>query len=96
AQRFPVEKQSYMRVGGKLAPLAAFEIGVENESSTRNTIGIWAMPFQQHHPNRRKAFGICGGKGHRIAVIDFAGARFGIPSVEKGVGISTFHLPAIG
>src|SRR3954451_17713243 len=75
-QRLPVKAKRHLGVGLELFPLAALQIGKEDESGVIEAL-------QQHHPHRRHAVGPDRGEGHGVGIIRLAPLRLGEPSAEK-------------
>ena len=93
-QAFPVKQQRRLHIRPNFAALAAVSIGVEHEA-------IGAVPFQQHHADRGRAFRRGGGQRHCICVVRLRRQRFSQPGIENGerVGLRdraefVVHAPA--
>ena len=76
AQRFPMEQQRDLRIGGQFTALAAMAVGVKHEA-------IGTVAFKQHHAHRRRAIRRCRGQSHGVAVIQLALPCFAIPRFEQ-------------
>ena len=65
-----------LRVGEKLAPLGALEIGEEDESP-----GV--VVLEENHADIGQAVAVDGRQRHGIGIVQFGGFRLGKPLREK-------------
>ncbi len=80
AERFPVEQQGGPGMGFQLAPLGAFQVGVEDEPAIIDAL-------QQHHPDVRQPVRIDRGHGHGIGVVRLLLRGLAQPLHEQGDGV---------
>src|ERR1700733_14624239 len=74
-ERLPVEEERGAGVGGQLPALAALVVRVEDEAGG---VGV----LEEHHPDRWRAVGRCGGERHRLGLRDAYLRRLLEPALE--------------
>ena len=80
-QAFPVKEQRGMRICGQFHALAAFEIGVEDETARIDTL-------EKDHSGTWPSIGRAGRQAHGIGVIHLRGRGLGHPFGEDRIGVS--------
>src|SRR5206468_4076163 len=75
-KRFPVKQQRRARIVVEIAALCALFVGVEDEAAR-------PMSLEQHHARAGIARPIRRRQGHRLGIVELAGARLGKPAVEQ-------------